>query len=90
MTRKFLFLLVTASTLASTAQASDQVRLAQSDAVSREQAIEIAKNNGLVTLRDVDREVGRWEIEGRDESGRRIEIYIGSRSGEVLKLERGR
>jgi uncharacterized membrane protein YkoI len=89
MTRKFLFL-VAMIALASTAQASDQIRLAQSDAISREQAIEIAKNNGLVTLRDVDREVGRWEIEGRDENGRRIEIYVGSRSGEILKVERGR
>lgn len=90
MTRKFLFFLVAASALASTAQASGQVRLAQSDAISREQAIEIAKKSGLAIVRDVDREVGRWEIEGRDENGRRIEVYVGSRSGEVLKVERGR
>ena len=90
MTRRFLLFLAVASTFASAGQASNEIRLAQRETISREQAIEIAKKNGLATVRDVDRETGRWEIEGRDEQGRRIEIYVGSRSGEVLKIEGGR
>ncbi|MFN4289140.1 MAG: PepSY domain-containing protein [Brevundimonas sp.] len=44
--------------------------------ITREQAIEIARQNGLVRLKDVDREDYGWEVEGWTADGREIEVEI--------------
>lgn len=52
-------------------------------------AIEIAKAQGLVTLREINLEDnGEWELEGRDAAGREIEVDISARDGVVMKLDR--
>lgn len=55
----------------------DQCRQASSDQrITRDQAIEIARQHGLVRLKDVDREDYGWEIEGWTADGREIEVEI--------------
>lgn len=57
--------------------------------IKHARAIEIAKAQGLVTLREIDLEDhGEWELEGRDAAGREIEVDISARDGVVMKLDR--
>ncbi len=56
--------------------------------ITAEQAIEIAKQQGLVTVEEVERDDGKWEVEGKDVSGREIEVDIDARSGQIVKIER--
>lgn len=60
----------------------------QQASVSPEQAMQIARNEGMVNVEEVDRDNGYWEVEGRDAQGREIEVKIDFRTGEVLKIER--
>jgi uncharacterized membrane protein YkoI len=39
-------------------------------------------------VEEVDRDDGKWEVEGKDASGREIEVDIDARSGKVVKVER--
>lgn len=56
--------------------------------ITAEDAIRIARDNGVATVMEVDRDDGKWEIEGRDGDGREIEVDIDATSGAVLKIER--
>jgi uncharacterized membrane protein YkoI len=56
--------------------------------ISAEQAISIARQHGLVTVEEVDRDGGKWEVEGRDADGREIEVDIDMRTGHVLDVDR--
>lgn len=56
--------------------------------ITAEDAIRIARENGVATVTEVDRDGGKWEIEGRDAEGREIEVDIDATSGAVLKVER--
>lgn len=60
---------------------------AQADIIA-EDAIRIARENGVATVTELDREDGNWEVEGRDADGRRIEVYIDIATGNVIKVER--
>ena len=65
-----------------TAQA--QARAAQ---ISIQDALRIATDKGIRDIREVELTRNRWEIEGRDARGRRVEVYIDARSGQILKIE---
>jgi uncharacterized membrane protein YkoI len=56
--------------------------------ITIEEVIAIARDNGMETFREVERDDGRWEVEGRDADGRELEIYIHAETGEVLGVER--
>lgn len=56
-------------------------------AISRDQAIETARAQGVATIREVDLRDGNWNVEGYTDSGRRIEVEIDARSGQVVKRE---
>jgi hypothetical protein len=56
--------------------------------MTAEQAIEIARQEGLVEVEEVDRDDRAWEIEGTDISGREIEVDIDIRTGRVINVER--
>lgn len=57
--------------------------------VRHARAIEIAKQNGLVTLEEIDLEDhDEWTLEGKDAMGREIEVEISARDGSVKEIER--
>lgn len=56
--------------------------------ITAEEAIAIAREHGMETVEEVDRDDGKWEVEGRDADGRELEIDIDIATGEVLKIER--
>ncbi len=55
--------------------------------ISHERALEIARNQGVATVREIDMDDGRWKVEGSTREGRAIEIEIDAHSGAVLKRE---
>ncbi len=61
--------------------------LAQQFKVSEQQARQIASDRGVVKFTEIEQDDGKWEIEGRDKDGRKIEIDIHGQSGEVTKFE---
>jgi uncharacterized membrane protein YkoI len=61
---------------------------AQEFKISEQQARQIAAERGIVKIEEIERDDGKWEIEGRDKDGREIEIEIHGQTGEVVKYER--
>lgn len=52
-------------------------------------AVEIAKANGLATVREVELEDGvNWKVEGRDANGAKLEIELSGHDGKIVKVER--
>jgi len=58
------------------------------DLISMQQALAVATNLGLVTVSDTEFSGHEWEIEGRDFSGRYMEVDVDARTGEVRNLDR--
>lgn len=55
--------------------------------VSQDEAIEIARANGMVEIWETERDDGLWEIEGANADGDKLEIEISGQTGELLKIE---
>ncbi len=60
----------------------------QAPAISIEQATKIARDAGLVMIREIELDDGKWEIEGRTQAGERRELHIDATSGKTLRNER--
>ena len=60
----------------------------QAPAVSIEQATKIARDAGLMVIRGIELDDGKWEIEGRTQAGERRELHIDATSGKTLRNER--
>jgi len=56
--------------------------------ISMEQAKKLAAAQGMTTVTEAEYDDGKWELEGRDASNRKIEIDIDGNTGAVVKLER--
>ncbi|RTL94417.1 PepSY domain-containing protein [Ancylobacter aquaticus] len=61
--------------------------LAQTPATGIEDALRIARENGLATITKIEMDDGKWEVEGRNAAQQRIEIDIDPASGKILKTE---
>jgi len=55
---------------------------------SMQQALGIATGMGLVTVSHTEFAGDEWQIEGRDISGRYMEVDIDATTGEVLNVDR--
>jgi uncharacterized membrane protein YkoI len=60
----------------------------QAPAISLEQATKIARDAGLVMIREVELDDGKGEFEGRNQAGERRELHIDATSGKMLRNER--
>ena len=56
--------------------------------ITIEDARRIAAENGIASIREIELDDGKWEIEGADAAGRKHEMEIDARSGKVVKMER--
>ncbi len=56
--------------------------------MSMQAALGIATDLGLVTVSHTEFAGDEWQIEGRDESGRYMEVDVDAASGEVLNVDR--
>ncbi|MBR0649316.1 PepSY domain-containing protein [Roseomonas terrae] len=58
--------------------------------ITAEEAIRIARDAGVARVQEVDCDDGRWEVEGRDAQGRKIEVDVHARDGRVIEVDRER
>ncbi len=56
--------------------------------LSVDEARDVAVMNGVVAIRKIELYDGTWHVNGRDQAGRRVEMQIDPRSGEIAHLER--
>ena len=56
--------------------------------VSMQRALAIATDIGVVTVSHTQFAGDEWQIEGRDYSGRYIEVDVDAATGEVLNVDR--
>ena len=66
--------------------ASAQVILAQQ--ISMAEARDIAAENGIIAIRDIELYDGKWQIWGRDLRDRNMKIEINARTGMIEWLNR--
>jgi hypothetical protein len=57
-------------------------------AMSVDEARDIAGMNGIVAIRKIELYDGTWHVDGRDPSGKRVEMQIDPRTGAIAHLER--
>jgi hypothetical protein len=58
------------------------------DVISMQAALDVATNMGLTTVEHTQFMGDEWQIEGRDGSGRWMEVYIDANTGTVRNLYR--
>jgi len=56
--------------------------------ISMQRALAVATDLGLVTVSHTQFAGDEWQIEGRDMSGRYMEVDVDARTGEVLNVDR--
>jgi hypothetical protein len=59
------------------------------DRISMEAALDIATGLGVRTVSHTQFLGDEWEIEGRDRTGRWMEVYVDANTGDVRNVERG-
>jgi predicted small secreted protein len=59
------------------------------DQISMQVALDVATDLGIVTVSHTNFLGDEWEIDGRDRSGRWMEVYVDARTGEVRNVDRG-
>ncbi len=56
--------------------------------ISIDQVREMALDRGVVVIEEIELDDGIWEVEGRDETGRKIKMDVEARSGEIVRMKR--
>ncbi|WP_027553531.1 PepSY domain-containing protein [Bradyrhizobium sp. Cp5.3] len=59
------------------------------DQISMQVALDVATDIGVVTVSHTNFLGDEWEIDGRDRTGRWMEVYVDARTGDVRNVERG-
>ena len=55
---------------------------------SMQRALDVANSIGLTTIQHTQFEGDKWQIEGRDWSGRYMEVYVDANTDQVLYVNR--
>ncbi|MGY8665617.1 PepSY domain-containing protein [Bradyrhizobium sp. UFLA05-109] len=84
--RKFIIPIVTVLALGASAPA---LAFDSGDQVSMEVALGIATNLGIRTVSNTEFLGDEWQIQGRDRTGRWMEVYVDANTGDVRNVERG-
>ena len=85
--RKYLMPIVAAAAFAVTAPAWAFDPSAGA-VISMQQALEVANDIGVAAVSDTEFSGGEWQIDGRDFSGRYIEVDIDATTGAILHVDR--
>lgn len=59
------------------------------DQISMQVALDVASDLGVATVSHTDFLGDEWEIDGRDRTGRWMEVYVDARTGDVRNVDRG-
>ena len=84
--RKYIMPIVVAAALglSTSAMAYDS-----GDVISMQDALGIATDLGLTTVSNTEFQGDEWRIEGRDPSGKWMQVYVDATTGDVRGVERG-
>jgi hypothetical protein len=83
--RKFLMPVAAIAMLGATVPA---LAYDSGDLLSMQQALDIATDIGIATVSDTEFVGNEWQIEGRDITGRYIEVDVDATTGAVLNVDR--
>ncbi|HLX17556.1 MAG TPA: PepSY domain-containing protein [Bradyrhizobium sp.] len=83
--RKYMMAIVAVMALG---MASPAMAYDTGDLLSMQQALGIAEDIGLVTVSHTQFEGDKWKIQGRDRTGRYMEMAVDAASGDVLWVNR--
>ena len=83
--RKFIVPIVAAVALG---LAQPAIAYDSGDLISMEEALSVATDLGLVAVSHTEFAGDEWQIEGRDLSGRYMEVDVDATTGEVLNVDR--
>jgi predicted small secreted protein len=84
--RKFILPVVTVLALGS---AAPTMAYDSGDQISMQAALDVATDLGVMTVSQTQFLGDEWQIEGRDGSGRWMEVYVDANTGNVRNVERG-
>ena len=84
--RKFIFPLVNVLALGAAAPA---MAYDTGDQISMQAALDVATDLGVMTISHTEFAGDEWQIEGRDRTGRWMEVDVAARTGAVRNLDRG-
>ena len=59
------------------------------DQLSMQAALDVASDIGVMTISHTEFAGDEWQIEGRDSSGRWMEVDVDARTGDVRNVDRG-
>lgn len=59
------------------------------DQISMQAALDVATDIGVMTISHTEFTGDEWQIEGRDRSGRWMEVYVDAQTGDVRNVNRG-
>lgn len=59
------------------------------DQISMQAALDVATEIGVMTISHTEFMGDEWQIEGRDRSGRWMEVYVDAQTGDVRNVNRG-
>lgn len=59
------------------------------DQISMQAALDVATDIGVMTISHTEFMGDEWQIEGRDRSGRWMEVYVDAQTGDVRNVNRG-
>jgi hypothetical protein len=83
--RKYLMPVVA---LAALGLATPALAYENNGVISMQEALDVAADVGLATVSHTEFAGDEWQIEGRDMSGRYIEVDVDSSTGAVLNVDR--
>ena len=84
--RKFILPIVTILALGASAPA---MAYDSGDQISMQAALDVATDLGVRTVSQTQFLGDEWQVEGRDGSGRWMEVYVDANTGDVRHVERG-
>ena len=84
--RKFILPAIVAIGLGSAAPA---MAYDSGDQISMQAALDVATDIGVMTISHTQFAGDEWQIEGRDSSGRWMEVDVDARTGDVRNVDRG-
>ncbi|SFJ31128.1 PepSY domain-containing protein [Bradyrhizobium sp. Gha] len=59
------------------------------DQISMQAALDVATDIGVMTISHTEFAGDEWQIEGRDRTGRWMEVDVDARTGDVRNVDRG-
>lgn len=78
-----------AGTAMQASQAQTQKPAAEKTELSMEQVIAKLKEQGYADITEIEREDGRYCVDARDADGKKVELYVDAKTGEITKEDEG-